>query len=109
VGGSIACVGSSIACVGGLIACVGSSVGGSGVLSGSSIGWVGSLPSPNSALSVGLRVRCARLKRVSASLVASGLRFAGIEGMDKAKRKPEPRESKVLLNIISLTVGIAAW
>jgi hypothetical protein len=42
-------------------------------------------------------------------LVASGLRFAGIEGMDKAKRKPEPRESKVLLNIISLTVGIAAW
>jgi hypothetical protein len=103
MGGSIACVGGSIACVGGSIACVGgSSVGGSGVLSGSSIGWVGWLPSPNSALSVGLRVRCARLKGVSASSAASGLRFAGIEGMDKAKRKPEPRESEALLNIISL-------
>jgi hypothetical protein len=30
------------------------------------------------------------------------LRFAGIEGIDKAKRKLELRESKALLNIISL-------
>ena len=77
---------------------MGGSVGGSGVLSGSSIGWVGWLPSPNSALSVGLRVRCARLKGVSASSAASGLRFVGIEGMDKAKRKPEPRERKVFVS-----------
>jgi hypothetical protein len=35
-------------------------------------------------------------------------RFANIEGIDKAKPKAEPRESKLLLNIISLMVGIAA-
>ena len=49
-----------------------------------------------------MRVRCARLKGVSGSLAASGLRFTSIEGIDEAKRKPEPRESKALLNIISL-------
>jgi hypothetical protein len=87
---------------------VGDSIGGSRILCSSSIGWVGWLPSPNSALSVGLRVRCALLKGVSASSAASGLRLAGIEGIDKAKCKAEPRESKLLLNIINLIVGIAA-
>jgi hypothetical protein len=35
-------------------------------------------------------------------------RFASIEGIDKAKPKAEPRETKLLLNIISLKVRIAA-
>ena len=35
-------------------------------------------------------------------MAALGLRFASIEGIEKAKRKLEPQESKALLNIISL-------